>query len=767
MTLAVQIPRAVFIGNGTRGPYSLLDEDGNPIRLTAENLLRVVRYSSVTDEIGTALTYPTDYSVGGTTDARTITLSMLQAVLASTQRLVVERVNPLSQTLNLTLGGDFNGVSVMSRFDKIEEQIQEVRRDADRSVKVDWLEDEERALPLPPTSGIALLGRNDTGAIVHADSVDFGSGTVVDADWLDIVTAAPGTGWDSVLALPAAGILDNLSGVRFVATYAALTALTTATGLSDGAVYCTRARSTADDGGYGLWRYNSASATTANGGTILAIDGGGAGRFFRLYDKRINVRWFGAVGDGTTDDTTAIGNARTALVAQGGGFLDFPHTGSPYKCNLVITGSNIHLNFEAPNFYTGLTATTGLKAAILTDPVLQFGDGTTTTRGCSVWNLAMNGEGTADKGLYILGADTITFYNFSARNFEQYQARITSSATKGSYFIEFHNPRLYTGTTAGSLGLDLIYGSFFTNAIKVFGGALSAQAGGSHPLQLSGSGLNAELNGTHIEGINNQGINFATTGTAVRCANVTVDSDSSADVLVIIPSNTVVADYLYGTVTVDGVASMTGGNTAALSGRYLLKYDALMSAPSIQGKLTFQDSSANAWDRHAVAVTTHYLERTGNNIQATVPGSWLMNVGSSGSLAAVGSDSRLRLVGTDSQETRIRHARVQVSPSGATATATNLIPAGGVLVLGVTVRVTTALGGATSFEVGDGTDVDRWGTAVAVALDTTTSIANFTITSPVYYPTATSVVLTANGSNFSSGVVKVSVHYIDLVAALT
>ena len=85
---------------------------------------------------------------------------------------------------------------------------------------------------------------------------------------------------------------------RTVATYAALTALTTATGLVDNGVYYTYARTTEEDGGAGHWRYDSASTATANGGTILAIDGGGAGRFFRTQTEYFNPQWFGAIGDG-------------------------------------------------------------------------------------------------------------------------------------------------------------------------------------------------------------------------------------------------------------------------------------------------------------------------------------------------------------------------------------------------------------------------------------------------------------------------------------
>lgn len=102
--------------------------------------------------------------------------------------------------------------------------------------------------------------------------------------------------------------------------------------------------------------------------------------------------------------------------------------------------------------------------------------------------------------------------------------------------------------------------------------------------------------------------------------------------------------------------------------------------------------------------------------------------------------------------------------SGATKTLTNLIPANS-LVLGVTVRVTTLITGATSIAIGDGTDADRWGTGIAVAAGTTTNVSDFTIAGPVYYGAATSVVLTAAGSDFTAGVVRATVHYIALTPA--
>lgn len=103
--------------------------------------------------------------------------------------------------------------------------------------------------------------------------------------------------------------------------------------------------------------------------------------------------------------------------------------------------------------------------------------------------------------------------------------------------------------------------------------------------------------------------------------------------------------------------------------------------------------------------------------------------------------------------------------TGATATASSLIPAGA-LVFGVTIRVTSAVTGATDFDVGDGSDVDRWGAGIAVALDTTTSPTDFTDNTVQWQiGAAGDVVLTANGGSFSGGNVRISVGYLTLTPA--
>lgn len=64
---------------------------------------------------------------------------------------------------------------------------------------------------------------------------------------------------------------------------------------------------TAGDGGGGVFYYDASSSAADNGGTVIAPTAG-SGRWKRIYSGAVNVRWFGAKGDGVTNDQTAFQN---------------------------------------------------------------------------------------------------------------------------------------------------------------------------------------------------------------------------------------------------------------------------------------------------------------------------------------------------------------------------------------------------------------------------------------------------------------------------
>ena len=68
---------------------------------------------------------------------------------------------------------------------------------------------------------------------------------------------------------------------------------------------------TKGDGAFGshFFEWDATSIEADNGGTIIKLNSVATGRYKLKYDGAVNVKWFGAVGDGITDDITPIQNA--------------------------------------------------------------------------------------------------------------------------------------------------------------------------------------------------------------------------------------------------------------------------------------------------------------------------------------------------------------------------------------------------------------------------------------------------------------------------
>ena len=104
---------------------------------------------------------------------------------------------------------------------------------------------------------------------------------------------------------------------------------------------------------------------------------------------------------------------------------------------------------------------------------------------------------------------------------------------------------------------------------------------------------------------------------------------------------------------------------------------------------------------------------------------------------------------------RVSQKSEDITVTGATKDSTIQIPDRAIL-LTVNVRVLTAITGATSFGVGLVGDTTKFGNFIGIAVDST----NIGVIGPTAYYSNTNIRLTANGSNFTAGVVRTTMQYL-------
>lgn len=125
---------------------------------------------------------------------------------------------------------------------------------------------------------------------------------------------------------------------------------------------------------------------------INEIDGNLASTNKYLEDISINVKDFGAVGDGITDDTNAIQNAIASVGGSGGGVVYVPS--GTYKVSSLLLWTGVLL------MGSDKESTIIKNDGVSTDPLIKLGGNG--TRNASVENMTLNGNSTSSHGLYLI-----------------------------------------------------------------------------------------------------------------------------------------------------------------------------------------------------------------------------------------------------------------------------------------------------------------------------------------------------------------------------
>lgn len=240
----------------------------------------------------------TDYTLAGAGDEAGGTLTTIATNLQAGDKVTIKRDISFTQETNYVYNDKFPAEVHETALDKLTMMTQQLKEVTDRAVQFPESEVAGTGNIMPAAAGRAakILGFDATGNAVQLyDPVSavFAEGDAIYAN--------------SVAALKAVSVTDLLNGQQcHVGGYADV-----------------------GDGAGGTWVYVLASAATENAGTIVAPNSG-SGRWFRVFSGAVNAKWFGAKGDGITDDTTAV---QAAITAADNVFLP----GGTYKITTTLT----------------------------------------------------------------------------------------------------------------------------------------------------------------------------------------------------------------------------------------------------------------------------------------------------------------------------------------------------------------------------------------------------------------------------------------------
>lgn len=208
-----------------------------------------------------------------------------------------------------------------------------------------------------------------------------------------------------------------------------------------------RGYGSANDGGGGLFNWDSTvNKSTANGGTIidpsvsLSLQGSGVGLgcWVRQEDGPVHVKWFGAYGNESNDDTLAIQRAIDYAESIGGSDIVFDNGSYKISSTITINKSNIVLRSYGFNGYHDAGGSTYSARLIwygATDGIMvQFSpiEGASNGKlvGCGNFGVTLEGRNVAGYGIIVKSMNNGQ-WNFHAQQFTQIAFQFAVSTTLG------------------------------------------------------------------------------------------------------------------------------------------------------------------------------------------------------------------------------------------------------------------------------------------------------------------------------------------------
>ena len=167
--------------------------------------------------------------------------------------------------------------------------------------------------------------------------------------------------------------IDAVGTYSFATTVALLAAFAPTVVLASGTVAFTAGRTTEGDSGGGEFFYDAADTTTADNGGTIRVDAAGR-RWYAVANNNILPELFGAIGNGSHDDSAALNLAFVGAAALGQYVYG---SGKTYKCNETLTWDQSLTSFDMNGSvldFTGLTVGPAINLfTTATDPNLMSG----------------------------------------------------------------------------------------------------------------------------------------------------------------------------------------------------------------------------------------------------------------------------------------------------------------------------------------------------------------------------------------------------------